>query len=51
MTSIMIKFLDIQKITELYSSEIHSAASRVIDSGWYLLGKRLMPLKKNLQIT
>ena len=34
----MIKFLDIQKITELYSSEIHSAASRVIDSGWYLLG-------------
>ncbi|MBF6598624.1 MAG: aminotransferase class V-fold PLP-dependent enzyme [Fermentimonas sp.] len=34
----MIKFLDIQKITELYSSEIRSAASRVIDSGWYLLG-------------
>ena len=37
----MIKFLDIQKITELYSSEIHSAASRVIDSGWYLLGDEL----------
>lgn len=37
----MIKFLDIQKITELYSSEIHSAASRVIDSGWYLLGKEV----------
>lgn len=38
---IMIKFLDIQKITELYSSEIHSSASRVIDSGWYLLGNEV----------
>lgn len=35
----MIKFLDIQKITEKYSTEIHQAATRVIDSGWYLLGE------------
>lgn len=35
----MIKFLDIQKTTKKYSEEIHSAVSRVIDSGWYLLGE------------
>lgn len=35
----MIKFLDLQKITEKYSGEIHEAVSRVIDSGWYLQGK------------
>ncbi|MDD4777212.1 MAG: DegT/DnrJ/EryC1/StrS family aminotransferase [Fermentimonas sp.] len=35
----MVKFLDIEKITDKYSREIHEAASRVIDSGWYLLGK------------
>lgn len=35
----MIKFLDIQKITAKYSSEIHEAVSRVVDSGWYLQGK------------
>ena len=34
----MIKFLDIQKITQKYSSEIHEAVSRVVDSGWYLQG-------------
>lgn len=37
----MIKFLDIQKITEQYSQGIHEAASRVIDSGWYLLGEEI----------
>lgn len=35
----MIKFLDLQKITQKYSDEIHEAVSRVIDSGWYLQGK------------
>lgn len=34
----MIKFLDLQKITEKYSAEIHEAVARVIDSGWYLQG-------------
>ena len=34
----MIKFLDLQKITQKYSSEIHEAVSRVVDSGWYLQG-------------
>lgn len=35
----MIKFLDLQKITRKYSDEIHEAVSRVVDSGWYLQGK------------
>ena len=35
----MIKFLDLQKITQKYSIEIHEAVSRVIDSGWYLQGQ------------
>jgi dTDP-4-amino-4,6-dideoxygalactose transaminase len=34
----MIKFLDIQKITEKYSVEIHEAVNRVVNSGWYLQG-------------
>lgn len=34
----MIKFLDLQKITNQYSEEIHEAVSRVVDSGWYLQG-------------
>ena len=35
----MIKFLDLQKITEKYADEIHAATRRVVDSGWYLQGE------------
>lgn len=35
----MIKFLDLQKITQKYSDEIHEAVNHVVDSGWYLQGK------------
>lgn len=35
----MIKFLDLQKVTQKYSEEIHEAVDRVVDSGWYLQGK------------
>lgn len=35
----MIKFLDLQKITESHASEIQEAADRVIRSGWYLQGE------------
>lgn len=35
----MIKFLDLQKITQKYSGEIREAVNRVVDSGWYLQGK------------
>ena len=34
----MIKFLDLQKITQKYSAEIHETVAGVIDSGWYLTG-------------
>lgn len=35
----MINFLDLQKITAKYAGEIHDAALRVIEGGWYLQGK------------
>jgi dTDP-4-amino-4,6-dideoxygalactose transaminase len=34
----MIKFLDLQKVTQYYEPELTCAIKRVIDSGWYLLG-------------
>ncbi|MCL4121002.1 UNVERIFIED_CONTAM: hypothetical protein GTU68_044224 [Idotea baltica] len=37
----MIKFLDLQKINAQYEQELKEAAYRVIDSGWYLMGKEL----------
>lgn len=37
----MIKFLDLQKINTQYEHELKLAANRVIDSGWYLMGKEL----------
>ncbi len=43
----MISFLDIQKITDKHSDEIHEAVSRVIDSGWYLLGKENKLFEEN----
>ena len=35
----MVKFLDLFKMNEQYRSEIDEAIKRVLDSGWYLLGK------------
>lgn len=43
----MIKFLDLQKINEKYEQELKNAASRVIDSGWYLMGKELESFEHN----
>lgn len=34
-----VPFLSLKDVTEKYQSEIHEAALRVIDSGWYLQGK------------
>ena len=34
----MIKFLDLQKINNLYQQELKEACNRVIDSGWYIHG-------------
>lgn len=43
----MIKFLDLQKITAKYAEEIHEAALRVIDDGWYLQGKETAIFEAN----
>lgn len=43
----MIKFLDLQKINNQYSHELKEAANRVIDSGWYLMGKELELFENN----
>ena len=43
----MIKFLDLQKITAKYADEIHEAALRVIDNGWYLQGKETATFEAN----
>jgi dTDP-4-amino-4,6-dideoxygalactose transaminase len=37
----MIKFLDLYKINDKYRTDIDNAISKVLDSGWYLLGKEL----------
>lgn len=37
----MIKFLDLYKVNELHRAEIDEAIKRVLDSGWYLLGKEV----------
>lgn len=43
----MIKFLDLHKINERYRAEIDNSIKRVIDSGWYLLGKENEAFSKN----
>ena len=37
----MIKFLDLKKINERFRGEFDAAAKRMLDSGWYLLGKEI----------
>jgi len=44
----MIKFLDIGKINSQYERELKEAAARVIDSGWYILGKEVAEFEKSL---
>lgn len=43
----MIKFLDLQKTNAQFEVELKEAASRVIDSGWYLMGKELEGFEEN----
>ena len=35
----MIKFLDLKKVNERFRGEMEAATKRVLDSGWYLLGR------------
>ncbi len=37
----MIKFLDLKKVNERFRVEMDVAVKRVLDSGWYLLGKEV----------
>ena len=37
----MISFLDLKKINAQYQTELKEACARVIDSGWYVLGKEV----------
>jgi dTDP-4-amino-4,6-dideoxygalactose transaminase len=37
----VIKFLDLAKINAQYEQELKAACSRVIDSGWYIMGNEL----------
>jgi dTDP-4-amino-4,6-dideoxygalactose transaminase len=42
----MIKFLDIQKITESFEPELSEAVQRVIKRGWFLLGEEVAAFEK-----
>ena len=43
----MIKFLDIQRITQSHEDEINEAIKRVVKSGWYLLGNEVKTFETN----
>lgn len=43
----MINFLNLKKVNAQYAQELKEAAARVIDSGWYLMGKELDKFEKN----
>lgn len=43
----MIKFLDLQKVTQMYSAELYEAVNRVVDSGWYLQGSENASFENN----
>ncbi len=43
----MIKFLDLKKINAQYSDEIKLAINKVVDSGWYILGKEVDKFENN----
>jgi dTDP-4-amino-4,6-dideoxygalactose transaminase len=42
----MIPFLDLQKVNNQYTSELKKAASRVIESGWYISGNEVEIFEK-----
>lgn len=42
----MIPFLDLKKINSQYKNELKEAATKVIDSGWYVLGEEVKHFEK-----
>jgi dTDP-4-amino-4,6-dideoxygalactose transaminase len=43
----MIPFLDLKKINAKYGEQINEAMARVVDSGWYILGKEVEDFETN----
>ena len=43
----MVKFLDIQKITESFEPELSQAIQRVVKRGWFLLGDEVMAFEQD----
>lgn len=43
----MVDFLNLQKINNNYQHELKEVCSRVIDSGWYIMGKELQNFEQN----
>ncbi|CAM3763779.1 DegT/DnrJ/EryC1/StrS family aminotransferase [Parendozoicomonas haliclonae] len=42
----MIPFLDLKSVNQLYRDELITAATRIIDSGWYILGQEVEGFEK-----
>ena len=47
----MLGFYNFKKIYNQYQGDIYDVVNKVINSGWYTMGKKLLPLNKNLQHT
>ncbi len=43
-----IAFLDLKQVNEPYAEELLHASKRVIDSGWYILGKEVLSVRNLL---
>ncbi len=43
----MINFLNLKDINRQYQNELKEVCSRVIDSGWYIMGKELEEFEHN----
>jgi len=43
----MIKFLDLKAVNDRYADEMKAAFNRLLESGWYLLGKELETFEAN----
>lgn len=46
----MIPFLDLKSINNQYQNELKEACDRVIDSGWYIMGKELEKFEHNFSV-
>lgn len=46
-----VPFLDLRVVNARYADELKTAAARVIDAGWYVLGQELPHSKKNSPVT